>query len=50
MNHYLATYIDLVQSIGFIFLYILVIVVLNRLFFDYKMNNVIEPVKLRVEE
>ena len=50
MNHYLATYIDLIQSIGFIFILTLVIFVLNRLFSDNKKMNYIEHVKIRVEE
>jgi len=50
MNHYLATYIDLIQSIGFIFILFLVITVLKKLFSDNKKDNIVEVVNIRVDK
>ena len=50
MNYYLATYIDLIQSIGFISIFTLVIFVFRKLFSDNKKDNYIEAVKINVDE
>ncbi len=50
MNHLLATYIDLIQSIGFIFLLTLVVIISRKLFLDNKKDNYIEAVKIKVDE
>ena len=50
MNHFLATYVDLIQSVGFIFLLILVAFIFRKLFLDNKKDNYIEDVKIQVEE
>tara|TARA_B100001029_G_C14583478_1_gene195235 strand:+ start:327 stop:479 length:153 start_codon:yes stop_codon:yes gene_type:complete len=50
MNHLLATYIDLIQSVGFIFLLTLSVFISRKIFSDYKKDNYIEPVKIKVEE
>tara|TARA_Y100001968_G_C18986578_1_gene539374 strand:- start:16 stop:168 length:153 start_codon:yes stop_codon:yes gene_type:complete len=50
MNPFLATYIDLIQSIGFIFLMTLVVFIARKLFVDNKKDNYIESVKIKVDE
>ncbi len=50
MNPFLATYIDFVQSISFIFLATLTFFISRKLFLDNKKDNYIEPVKIKVEE
>ncbi len=50
MNHLLATYIDLIQSVGFIFIMTLVVLLTIKLFLDNKKENYIEAVKIKVDE
>ena len=50
MNHYLATYIDFIQSIGFIAILGFVMLVVRKLLLDNKKDNYIEAVKIRVDE
>ena len=50
MNHYLATYIDLIQSIGFIVMLTVVVFVLRKLLIDNINDNCIEDVKITVED
>ena len=50
MSHYLATYIDLIQSIGFISLLALVIFITRKLFLDNRKENYIEGVKIEVDD
>tara|TARA_B100001250_G_scaffold359863_1_gene336990 strand:- start:308 stop:460 length:153 start_codon:yes stop_codon:yes gene_type:complete len=50
MNHLLATYIDLIQNVGFIFLLSLAVFITRKLFLDNKKDNYIEAVKIKVDE
>tara|TARA_Y100001968_G_C19007360_1_gene548841 strand:- start:64 stop:216 length:153 start_codon:yes stop_codon:yes gene_type:complete len=50
MNHFLATYIDLIQSIGFIFLITSAVYIARKLFLENKKDNYIEAVKIKVDE
>tara|TARA_Y100001968_G_C18878764_1_gene490689 strand:+ start:161 stop:313 length:153 start_codon:yes stop_codon:yes gene_type:complete len=50
MNHFWATYIDLIQSIGFIFLITLAVFISRKLFLDNKKDNSIEAVKIKVDD
>jgi len=50
MNHFLATYIDLIQSVGFLFLLIFFILITRKLLLDNKKDNYIEAVKIKVDE
>tara|TARA_Y100001968_G_scaffold315153_1_gene341441 strand:+ start:803 stop:955 length:153 start_codon:yes stop_codon:yes gene_type:complete len=50
MNHYLATYVDFIQSIGFIFVVLVVFIVFRKLLLDQKNDDFIEKVKIKVEE
>ena len=50
MNHLLATYVDFIQSLGFIFLLSIVCFVSRKLFLDNKKDNYIEVVKINVDE
>ena len=50
MNHLLATYIDLIQSVGFIFLLTLAVFITRKLFSDNKKDNYIDVVKIKVDE
>jgi len=50
MNHFLATYIDFVQSVGFIFLTTMAVLITSKLFLDNKKDNYIEAVKIKVDE
>tara|TARA_Y100001968_G_C18955204_1_gene525027 strand:+ start:428 stop:580 length:153 start_codon:yes stop_codon:yes gene_type:complete len=48
MSHFLATYVDLIQSVGFIFLLALVVFITRKLFLDNKKDNYIDAVKIKV--
>ena len=50
MTHFLATYIDFVQSVGFIFLMTMAVLITMKLFLDNKKDNYIEAVKIKVDE
>ena len=50
MNHYLATYIDLIQSIAFITLFTITFSLVRKLFLDNKKDNDIETVKIKVDK
>lgn len=50
MNHFLATYIDLIQSFGFIFLLSMVFFISRKLILDNKKANFIKAVKIKVDE
>ena len=50
MNHLLATYIDLIKSVGFIFLLTVTFIIARKLFIDNKKDNYIEAVKIKVDE
>ena len=50
MNHLIATYIDLIQSVGFIFLMTLAVFITRKLYLDNKKDNYIEAVKIKVDE
>tara|TARA_Y100001968_G_scaffold114069_1_gene103523 strand:- start:27 stop:179 length:153 start_codon:yes stop_codon:yes gene_type:complete len=50
MNHFLATYIDLIQSVGFIFLLTFIVLITRELFLDNKKDNYIDAVKIKVDE
>ena len=50
MNHFLATYIDLVQSVGFILLLSLTVIITRKLLSDNNKDNYIEAVKIKVDE
>ena len=50
MNKLLATYIDLIQSVGFIFVVFFTVFITRKLFLDNKKDNYIEAVKIKVDE
>ena len=50
MTHFLATYIDFVQSVGFIFLTAMAVLITRKLFLDNKKDNYIEAVMIKVDE
>ena len=50
MTHFLATYIDFVQSVGFIFLMTMAVLITRKLFLDNKKDNYIEAVKIKVDK
>ena len=50
MNHFLATYIDFIQSVGFIILLTFVVFISRKLFLDDKKDNFIDAVKIKVDE
>ncbi len=50
MNHLLATYIDLIQSFGLIFLFTAAAIITRKLFLDNKIENNIKVVKIKVDE
>jgi len=50
MTHFLATYIDFIQSVGFVFLLLLTVFISRKLFLDNKKDNYIEAVKIKVDE
>ena len=49
MSHLLATYIDFVQSVGFIFLTNIAVFITRKLFLDNKNDNYIKAVKIEVD-
>ncbi len=50
MNYYLASYIDFIQSIGFISVFVLVLIVTRKLYLDNKKDNYIKTVKIRMNK
>ena len=50
MNHQIATYIDFIQSIGFIVLAGISFFIVNRILTNKKKENEIHPVKITVEK
>ena len=48
MNHLVATYVDFIQSVGFIFLLMLAVFISRKLFLDNKRDNYIDTVKIKV--
>tara|TARA_Y100001968_G_C18964476_1_gene529328 strand:+ start:358 stop:579 length:222 start_codon:yes stop_codon:yes gene_type:complete len=50
MNHFVATYVDFIQSFGFVILLSIVCFVSRKLFIDNKKDNYIEAVKIKVDE
>ena len=50
MNHYLATYIDFIQSFGFILIIALGIFVFRKLVSDNNKDNYIKVLKIRVDK
>ena len=50
MNHFLATYVDFIQSVGFLFLLILAVSIFGKLYVDNKKDNFIEAVKIKVDK
>ena len=50
MSHYLATYIDFIQSIGSLFLLALVVLLTRKLLLDHKKDSYIEDVKIEVDD
>ena len=50
MNHYLATYVDLIQSIGFVSIFSLVVFVCRNFILETKKDNCIDAVKIQVDE
>ena len=50
MSHFLATYIDFVQSVGFIFLTTMAVLITRKLFLDNKKDNYTESVEIKVDE
>jgi len=50
MNNFLATYIDFIQSVGFIILTTMTVLIVKKLFLDNKQDNYIEEVKVKVDE
>ena len=50
MNHFLATYIDFVQSIAFISIFTIVILIFRKFLLDSKNDNYIEAVKIKVDK
>ena len=50
MSHFLATYIDFVQSVGFIFLTTMAVFITRKIFLDNKEDNYIEAVNIEVDE
>ena len=50
MTHFLATYIDFVQSVGFIFLTTMAVLITRKLILDNKNDNYIEALKIKVDE
>ena len=50
MNHQIATYIDLIQSIGFIVLVGISFFAINRILSIQKKENEIHPVKITVDK
>ena len=50
MNHYLATYVDLIQSIGFASIFFLFFILIRKFLLDTKKDNYIDAVKIKVDE
>ena len=50
MNYFLATYVDFIQSFGFVFLLSIVCFVSRKLFLENKKDNYIEAVKINVDD
>ena len=50
MSQWIATYIDFIQSIGFISIIAIVVTLLNRLYANQKKDNFVESVKIRVDD
>ena len=50
MSHLLATYIDFIQSLGFIFLMSMAVFIIRKLFSDKKKDNFIDAVNIKVDE
>ena len=50
MSHFSATYIDFVQSVGFIFLATIAVFITRKLFLDNKKDNYVEAVKIKVDD
>ncbi len=50
MNHYIATYIDFIQTIGIVCIFTLILFVLRKLYLDNEKENYIEHVKIKVDE
>jgi hypothetical protein len=50
MNHFLATYIDLIQSVGFVSLMISILFITRKLFLENKHENYIKAVRIKVDE
>ena len=50
MTHFLATYIDFVQSVGFVFLSTMAVFIIRKLLIDNKKDNYIEAGKIKVDE
>ncbi len=50
MSHFWATYIDLIQSIGFTSLLVIVIFITRKLFLDNKKDFYINAVKIEVDD
>ena len=50
MNHFLATYIDFIQSFGLLFLLTFVVFITRKLFLDSKKDNYIQAVKIKVDK
>ena len=49
MNHFLATYIDFIQSVGFIFLMSLAVFIIRKLFLENNKDNYTEALKIKVD-
>ena len=50
MNHQIATYIDLIQSLGVVVLALICFLAFNRILIMQKKDNEIHPVKISIEE
>ncbi len=48
MNYFVATYIDLVQSVGFMSLVTVAVIITRKLVLDIKKDNYIEAVNMKV--
>ena len=50
MNYLLATYIDLIQSVGFVFLLTLTLLITRKLLLENEKDHTVEAVKIKVEK
>ena len=50
MNHFLLTYIDFIQSIGFLTIFLFTTFVVRKIFISSRDENYIKTVKINVEE